>query len=191
MIGSARYWREIPQRYRYEAAKCDEVRQDLLPAAARLQRVPRAGRSPRSILAQDGVVETFTDHPRRADRLRRPGALCRRDHQAGRRRQGDGPDRRLRSRDAGHRGPRPAGVPAHPAGRGVGGHLLRVQVRSGGGISGPSPERASGRWMAPSDRRSPGEIRASWLAPAARFARRARRVLEGHIRAAGSSYGTI
>ena len=25
MIGSARYWRETPQRYRYEAARCTDL----------------------------------------------------------------------------------------------------------------------------------------------------------------------
>ena len=31
MTGSARYWREIPQRYRYEAAKCDKCGKIFFP----------------------------------------------------------------------------------------------------------------------------------------------------------------
>ena len=59
MIGSARYWREIPQRYRYEAAKCD--------ACARIHFPPRLvcsgcrGRTfSTTTLAPEGEVETFT-----------------------------------------------------------------------------------------------------------------------------------
>ncbi len=59
MIGSARYWREIPQRYRYEAAKCT--------ACGRVHFPPRLvcrqckGRTfTKTTLALSGVVETFT-----------------------------------------------------------------------------------------------------------------------------------
>jgi len=59
MIGSARYWREIPQRYRYEAAKC--------AACGKIHFPPRLVCSgcrgtafTRATLAPEGVVETFT-----------------------------------------------------------------------------------------------------------------------------------
>jgi uncharacterized OB-fold protein len=59
MIGSARYWREIPQRYRYEAAKC--------AACGKIHFPPRLVCSgcrgttfTRTTLAPEGVVETFT-----------------------------------------------------------------------------------------------------------------------------------
>jgi uncharacterized OB-fold protein len=59
MIGSARYWREIPQRYRYEAGKCTQCGKVFFP--------PRVvcngcrGESFESVkLAQTGKVETFT-----------------------------------------------------------------------------------------------------------------------------------
>lgn len=59
MIGSARYWREIPQRYRYEAATCD--------ACGKIHFPPRVVCSgcrgtafSKTTLAQQGVIETFT-----------------------------------------------------------------------------------------------------------------------------------
>jgi uncharacterized OB-fold protein len=59
MIGSARYWREIPQRYRYEAAKC--------AACGKIHFPPRLVCSgcrgttfTRTTLAPEGVVDTFT-----------------------------------------------------------------------------------------------------------------------------------
>lgn len=59
MIGSARYWREIPQRYRYEAAKCTACGQVHFPP--RLVCRQCGGRQfDKTTLAQTGVVETFT-----------------------------------------------------------------------------------------------------------------------------------
>lgn len=59
MIGSARYWREIPQRYRYEAAQCSKCSKTYFP--------PRKvcsgcqGREFKDVtLAKNGEVETFT-----------------------------------------------------------------------------------------------------------------------------------
>ena len=59
MIGSARYWREIPQRYRYEAAKC--------AACGKIHFPPRLVCSAcrgtvftKTALAPEGEVETFT-----------------------------------------------------------------------------------------------------------------------------------
>jgi uncharacterized protein len=59
MIGSARYWREIPQRYRYEAAKCT--------ACGKIHFPPRlvcsacgARTFTKTALAPEGAVETFT-----------------------------------------------------------------------------------------------------------------------------------
>ena len=59
MIGSARYWREIPQRYRYEAATCG--------ACGKIHFPPRLVCSGcrgtafiRTTLAPEGAVETFT-----------------------------------------------------------------------------------------------------------------------------------
>lgn len=59
MIGSARYWREIPQRYRYEAATCD--------ACGKIHFPPRLVCSgcrgttfSKTTLAPEGEVETFT-----------------------------------------------------------------------------------------------------------------------------------
>lgn len=59
MTGSARYWREIPQRYRYEAGKCKGCGKVFFP--------PRTvcngcrGRAFDDVkLAQTGTVETFT-----------------------------------------------------------------------------------------------------------------------------------
>ena len=58
-VGSARYWREVPQRYRYEAAQCTKCQKIFFP--------PRVvcngcrGREFASVtLPRDGVVETFT-----------------------------------------------------------------------------------------------------------------------------------
>jgi uncharacterized OB-fold protein len=59
MIGSARYWREIPQRYRYEAAKCTKCSKISFPP--RLVCSGCRGREfEQTTLAQTGVVETFT-----------------------------------------------------------------------------------------------------------------------------------
>ena len=59
MTGSARYWREIPQRYRYEAAKCTQCGKVFFPP--RLVCNGCRGRSFEDVkLAQSGKVETFT-----------------------------------------------------------------------------------------------------------------------------------
>ncbi len=59
MIGSARYWREIPQRYRYEAAKCDACGKIHFPP--RLVCAGCRGTTfTRTTLALEGAVETFT-----------------------------------------------------------------------------------------------------------------------------------
>ena len=59
MIGSARYWREIPQRYRYEAAKCTSCGKVFFPPRIVCNGC-RSKEFEKVILAQDGVVETFT-----------------------------------------------------------------------------------------------------------------------------------
>ena len=58
-IGSPRYWREIPQRYRYEAEKCTKCGKIFFPprmvcSACRNREFTKA------TLAQTGMVETFT-----------------------------------------------------------------------------------------------------------------------------------
>jgi uncharacterized OB-fold protein len=59
MTGSARYWREIPQRYRYEAAKCAGCGKVFFPP--RLVCNSCRGREFTKVtLAQTGTVETFT-----------------------------------------------------------------------------------------------------------------------------------
>ncbi len=59
MIGPARYWREIPQRYRYEAAKCTQCSKISFPP--RLVCSGCRGRSfEKTTLAQTGTVQTFT-----------------------------------------------------------------------------------------------------------------------------------
>ena len=59
MIGSARYWREIPQRYRYEAAKCDGCGEIHFPPRL-VCRKCKARKFSKTTLAQTGVVDTFT-----------------------------------------------------------------------------------------------------------------------------------
>jgi len=59
MIGSARYWREIPQRYRCEAAKCTGCGKVFFPP--RLVCRECRGRTFETVtLARAGTVETFT-----------------------------------------------------------------------------------------------------------------------------------
>jgi len=59
MIGSPRYWREIPQRYRYEAARCSQCGKIFFPP--RLVCSGCRGREFAKVtLAESGVVETFT-----------------------------------------------------------------------------------------------------------------------------------
>jgi len=59
MIGSARYWREIPQRYRYEAAKCTGCGKVFFPPR-RVCSQCRGRRFEKTILPQEGEIETFT-----------------------------------------------------------------------------------------------------------------------------------
>jgi uncharacterized OB-fold protein len=59
MVGSARYWREIPQRYRYEAAKCDKCGKVFFPPRQVCSGC-RGQKFSNVILAQSGTVETFT-----------------------------------------------------------------------------------------------------------------------------------
>ena len=59
MIGSARYWREIPQRYRYEAAKCDTCGMVHFPPRL-VCRGCRGTTFTKTTLAPEGAVETFT-----------------------------------------------------------------------------------------------------------------------------------
>ena len=59
MIGSPRFWREVPQRYRYEAGKCTKCGKVFFPP--RLICNECHGREFTKVtLAQSGVVETFT-----------------------------------------------------------------------------------------------------------------------------------
>ena len=59
MIGSPRYWREIPQRYRYEAAKCDQCGKVFFPPRVVCNSC-RGRQFSKVTLAQSGTVETFT-----------------------------------------------------------------------------------------------------------------------------------
>ena len=59
MIGSARYWREIPQRYRYEAARCEGCGKLFFPPRGVCNKC--RGRSfAKTVLPQQGTLETFT-----------------------------------------------------------------------------------------------------------------------------------
>ncbi len=59
MLNPARYWREIPQRYRYEAAKCEKCGKISFPP--RLVCNGCGGRKfAKATLAQEGKIETFT-----------------------------------------------------------------------------------------------------------------------------------
>ncbi len=59
MIGSPRYWREIPQRYRYEAAQCAKCGKIFFPP--RLVCSGCWGRVFNQVtLPLDGTVETYT-----------------------------------------------------------------------------------------------------------------------------------
>jgi uncharacterized OB-fold protein len=58
-IGSARYWREIPQRFRYEAAKCDKCGRIFFPPRQVCSQCRGRAFTP-TRLAQSGSVETFT-----------------------------------------------------------------------------------------------------------------------------------
>jgi hypothetical protein len=59
MIGSARYWREIPQRYRYEAARCTQCGKVHFPPRL-VCRKCRGREFEKTTLAKTGEVETFT-----------------------------------------------------------------------------------------------------------------------------------
>ena len=59
MIGSARYWREIPQRYRYEAAKCKKCEKVFFPPR-RVCSQCGTREFEKTQLPQEGKVETFT-----------------------------------------------------------------------------------------------------------------------------------
>ena len=59
MIGSARYWREIPQRYRYEAAKCKKCEKVFFPPR-RVCSQCGTREFEKTQLPQEGEVETFT-----------------------------------------------------------------------------------------------------------------------------------
>jgi uncharacterized OB-fold protein len=59
MIGSARYWRETPQRYRYEAGRCLGCGQTYFPPRRVCGRC-RGRRFEKAILRGEGTLETFT-----------------------------------------------------------------------------------------------------------------------------------
>ncbi|MBI3183395.1 MAG: Zn-ribbon domain-containing OB-fold protein [Myxococcales bacterium] len=59
MIGLARHWREIPQRYRYEAARCDKCSAVYFPPRLVCSKC-RGREFTKTVLPQTGKVETFT-----------------------------------------------------------------------------------------------------------------------------------
>jgi uncharacterized OB-fold protein len=59
MIGSARYWRETPQRYRYEAARCSGCGQVFFPPRTVCRRC-RGREFEKTTLEKEGALETFT-----------------------------------------------------------------------------------------------------------------------------------
>ncbi len=59
MLNPARYWREIPQRYRYEAAKCEKCGKITFPPRL-VCRECGGRRFAKHTLAQEGAIETFT-----------------------------------------------------------------------------------------------------------------------------------
>ena len=59
MIGSPRYWREIPQRYRYEAARCKGCGKIHFPPHLVCSQC-RGREFDKTTLAQRGSIETFT-----------------------------------------------------------------------------------------------------------------------------------
>ncbi|MCK6481785.1 MAG: Zn-ribbon domain-containing OB-fold protein [Planctomycetaceae bacterium] len=59
MNGSARYWREIPQRYRLEAAKCDGCGRIAFPPRV-LCPGCRGRKFSKHVLAPEGRLESFT-----------------------------------------------------------------------------------------------------------------------------------
>lgn len=60
MIGTARSWREKPQRYRYEAAKCSGCGKIFFPPRLVCDKC-RGREFETHILAQQGVIETYTE----------------------------------------------------------------------------------------------------------------------------------
>ena len=59
MIGSARYWREIPARYRYEAGQCTKCGRIWFPARLVCGKC-RNRTFEKVTLPGDGTIETFT-----------------------------------------------------------------------------------------------------------------------------------
>ncbi len=59
MIGSARYWREIPQRYRYQAARCVSCSKVFFPPRTVCSNC-RGREFEKATLPQQGEIETFT-----------------------------------------------------------------------------------------------------------------------------------
>ncbi len=59
MIGSARYWRETPQRSRYEAGRCSECGKVFFPPRTVCSRC-RGREFEKTTLSGEGVLETFT-----------------------------------------------------------------------------------------------------------------------------------
>jgi uncharacterized OB-fold protein len=59
MIGSARYWRETPQRYRYEAERCAGCGRVFFPPRAVCSRC-RGRTFERTTLPHEGTLDTFT-----------------------------------------------------------------------------------------------------------------------------------
>ncbi len=59
MIGSARYWREVPQRYRYEAAKCSGCGKVFFPPR-RVCSKCRGTKFDKTALPQEGEIATYT-----------------------------------------------------------------------------------------------------------------------------------
>ena len=59
MKGSAQYWREIPQRYRYEAARCDGCGHVFFPPRTVCSKC-RGQKFSKTTLAPEGRIETFT-----------------------------------------------------------------------------------------------------------------------------------
>ncbi len=59
MIGTARYWREIPQRYRYEAGKCAKCGKTFFPPRLVCSKC-RGTEFETVVLPPEGTVETFT-----------------------------------------------------------------------------------------------------------------------------------
>jgi hypothetical protein len=73
MTGSARYWRAIPQRYRYEAAKCDGCGEVYFPPRL-VCRQCKGRKFTKTVLAQTGQVECREAEQRLAGRRCRRSA---------------------------------------------------------------------------------------------------------------------